>query len=228
MRKLAPAALAFLLASIALAGAREVRVFQVRFRSALDAANLIEPLLSSDGSVTLQSGKSMLTVQDDAEVLQRVAELLANWDVPPPSFQVRVRVLLASTNPPPPGPAAPLIEGVGAEISKLFHYTSYEEVDSLRITAAEGSSVEAAVGGLYYLRFQLRAASADAERVQLGQLELLRRERGKEEDIEVLHPLLRTTVSMRLGQTTILGAARSEGANQALIVVLWAEREAGS
>ncbi|MFH1175762.1 MAG: hypothetical protein V1750_00025 [Acidobacteriota bacterium] len=224
MRSRGLAAVCALLATLAVAETREVRVFQVRFRPVREAASLVEPLLSTNGSMLLQPKLGTITVQDESEVIRRVTEALASWDVAPLSYQVRVRLVLASTTPPTPGPPGPLIEGIGSGLQKLFHFSSYQEVDTLRITAADGSTVEAAAGGRYSLRFVLRATARDPERLQLGPLEVSRRERGND-GVEVLRPLLRTTVSLRLGQTAIVGAARSEGANQALVLILWAERE---
>jgi hypothetical protein len=225
VRVAAVAGVLLLCACAAVAAEHEVQVFQLRFRAARDAAALVEPLLSPEGSLLLQPKLNTLTVRDRREVLARVAEALTSWDVAPLTYRLRVRLLLASTATPTPGPAAPLISGLGAELSQLFRYTSYQEVDTLAITAAEGSTVEAAIGERYHIRFTLRAGPLDPDRVQLAHMELARREM-KLEQAEALRTLLRSTVSLKLGQTLVLGAARSENANQALVLVLWAEREA--
>ena len=123
----------------------------------------------------------------------------------------------------PPGPAAPLISGVGSELQQLFRFTSYSELDTVAVTAAEGSAVEAAVADRYHVRFTVRAVPQDVERLQLAQLEFQRRvplEGGGER----LQPLLRTTLTLRTGQPFVLGAARSEEANRALVLVLLAQR----
>jgi hypothetical protein len=218
------AAVLALAAGSALAAEQELRVFQLHFRPARDAAALVEPLLSPGGSVLLQPSLNAVTVRDNPEVLKRVAEALTSWDVAPASYRVRVRVLLASTDPPPPGRAAPLISGISAELSKLFRFTDYQEVATLQVTAADGSLVEMAAGERYHLRFTVRGVAQDPERVQLAQLQLARRDRGGD-NVEVLRPLVRATVTLLLKQPSVLGGARAENANQALFLVLWAERE---
>jgi len=207
------------------AEARELRVFPVRHRPVRELAALVEPLLTPEGSITIQPQFNLLTVQDSPEAIQRVEELLKEWDVPPPSYRVRIRVLLGTTAPPTPGPAGPLIQGIGADLTKVFHYTSYQEVETLQITAVEGTTVDAEAGGRYHLRFTLRAVASDPERVQLAQFDVSRREQVFRGGNEILRSLLRTTVSLQIGQTAIIAAARSEGASQGLILVLWAERE---
>ena len=223
MARVAVALLA-LAAVSALAVEQELRVFQLHFKTARDAAVLVEPILSPGGSVLLQPSLNSITVRDSSEVLRRVAEALANWDVAPASYRVRVRVLLASTDPPPPGKAAPLIEGIGAELKELFHFTNYQEVATLQVTASDGSVVEMAAGERYHLGFTVRGVAQDPDRVQLAQLQLARRDRGAD-NAEMLRPLVRATVTLLLKQPSVLGGARAENANQALFLVLWASRE---
>lgn len=203
---------------------QEVRVFQLRFKPAREAASLVEPLLSPDGSLLIQPRTNTLTVRDTAAVQKRVAEALASFDVPPEAFRIRLRFILASTVPPTPGAAAPLIEGVGKELAEVFRFTSYQELDTLVLTAADGATVEAEAAGKYYLKFVVRGGSRERDRLQLQGFELYRKSRNPDGS-EGLRLLLRTTLSLRLQQTGILGAARSEAANQALVLVFWAERE---
>ena len=203
---------------------QEVRVFHLRFRAVRDAATLVEPMLTPSGSLLLQPHLGALTVRDEAVVLRRVADVLTAWDVAPPSYRIRVRLLLASTAVPTPGPPSPLVEGLGAEMSKLFRFTSYQEVDTLHVTAADGSMVEAMAGQRYYLRFMIRGLPHDSERIHLSQLELTRRDRTPQGQ-DRSQVLLRTAVNLRENKETVVGLARSESANQALILVLWAQRE---
>src|SRR5664280_2343408 len=208
-----------MVASTVLAAEQELRVFQLHFRPAREAAGLVEPLLSSEGSVLLQPSLNAITVRDTPDVLQRVAQALSSWDVAPASYKVRVRVLLATTDPQPPGKPAPLIEGIGSELKELFHFTNYQEVATLQVTASDGSVVEVAAGERYHLRFTVRGVPQDPDRVQLA-----RRDRGAD-NAEVLRPLVRATVTLLVKQPSVLGGARAENANQALFLVLWAERE---
>jgi len=213
-----------LAAGSALAADQELRVFQFHFRPAREAATLVEPMLSAEGSILLQPGVNAITVRDNAGVLKRVAEALASWDVAPQSYRVRVRAFLASKEPRPSGtPPAPIPE-LGEKLYLLFPFTKYQEVASLQVTAADGSTVEATAGEKYHVRFVLRSIPGEPERVQLAQLQFARRDRAAD-NTEILSPLLRATVSLLMKQPSVFGGARSENANQALFLVLLAERE---
>lgn len=202
----------------------EVRVYQLRYRPARDAAGLVEPLLSDTGSLLLQPKSNTLTVRDERAVLDRVAKAVAVWDVPPSAYRVLLRVLLASMTAPVSGPAFGPGFGVDDWLLKVLKYKSFEEVDALAVTAVEGTQVEASLGQQYEIRFTLRAGILDSERVILSKLQFSRREKS-ESGSEVLSPLLRSTVSLKLGQTGVVGAAQSEEASQALVLVLRAQRE---
>jgi hypothetical protein len=216
-------AVAVLVAGSALAADQSLRVFKMHFRPANEATALVEPLLSTEGSVLLQPGLNAITVRDTPEVLARVAEALAKWDVTPPVYKVRVRVFLASRESRPAEGPTPAIPELGERLHQLFPFTNYQEVATVQVTATDGSTVEAAAGERYHLRFVVRSVPQDSERVQLAQLELTRRERGKD-NAEVLRPLVRSTVTLLMKQHSVLGSASAEDAHKALFLVLLAER----
>ncbi len=216
---------AFVLAAgSVLAADQELRVFQFHFRPAREAASLVEPLLSAEGSILLQPGLNAITVRDNPDVLRRVADTLASWDVAPQSYRVRIRLFLATREAKPSGtPPAPIPE-LGEKLFLLFPFTRYQEVATVQVTASDGASVETAAGARYHLRFAVRGVPGEPDRVQLAQLQLARRDRGAG-DAEVLNPVLRATVSLRVKEPSVVAGARSESADQALFLVLVAERE---
>ena len=216
-------AVAVLAAASVVAADQSLRVFKLHFRPAHEAATLVEPLLSPEGSVLLQPSLNAITVRDTPEVLKQVTEALARWDVTPQVYKVRVRVFLASMESGPPEKPAPAIPELGERLHQLFPFTNYQEVASVQVTAADGSTVETAAGEHYQLRFVVRSVPQDAKRVQLAQLELTRRDLDKDK-AEVLRPMVRSTVTLLMNQHSVLGSARSEDAHKALFLILLAER----
>jgi hypothetical protein len=209
----------------AAAGAAE-RTFLLRHRQAGAAVNLVMSLLSPDGNVLVEPRSNAVTVRDRDEVIDRIGRALAAWDRAPENYRVRMVVLLASTDPAV-GVPPPAIRELGVDLRELFHFTSFEEIDSLSLVATDGSSLETSAGGRYTVRFRLRSSAEAPERVQLAPLELFRGgARGASSSLDTLRPLLRSTVSLLAGQTSVLVAARSEGAGRALLIVVSAQREA--
>ena len=206
-----------------LAAEQELRVFQFHFRPAREAATLIEPMLSPEGSLLLQPGLNAITIRDNPDVLKRVTGALASWDVAPQAYKVRVRVFLAFHEPKSAAPP-PSIPEIGEKMYLLFGFTRCEEVATVQVIAADGNAVEVAAGDRYHLRFMVRSVPQESDRVQLAQFQLARRDRSTE-NTEVLTPLLRATVSLLVKQPSVIVGARSENANKALFLVLLAERE---
>ncbi|HPW54978.1 MAG: hypothetical protein KA072_08140 [Thermoanaerobaculaceae bacterium] len=203
----------------------EERAIQLRHQPVREAAAVVEPMLSPQGSVLIQPGTNSLTVRDRPEVVRHVVEVLTAWDVVPRDYRLRVRLILASTAAAiRPGQQPAKLEGFGSELTGLFRWSGFEEIDSFEVQAREGASVETKLGQGYTVRFTLRASPSEPERVQLAPCEVLRLE-GQEHGIGVQHRVHRSNVSLRLGQTFILVTARSEEAKKALVVVLGADRE---
>lgn len=203
--------------------AEEVRVFQVRYRSLQEATAVVEPLLSAAGSILIHPQRNTLTVRDEGAVLERVARALQEWDLPPAAYRVEVTALLASATAPPPGPFFAPEQGVGEAILKLWKYQWLEELGSVTVTASEGSPAEAAVGERFMVRFTLREGRTDPRRLVLSRLEFSRRQEQAAGQVAV-EPLIRGTVSLKLGQKAVVGAARSETAEKAVFLVLSARR----
>lgn len=222
-------ALAFVIVSVTVAAAAlgAERTFHLRHRQAGTAVNLVVALLSPDGTVLVEPRTNAVTVRDQDEVIDRIGRALAAWDQAPGSYRLRLLVLLASTAPAAGAPPQ-AIEKLGVDLEELFHFTSFEEIDSLSLVAKDGSFVETPAGGRYTVRFRLRSSAEAPDRVQLAPLELFRGDvRYAASSLDTLRPLLRSTVSLRIGQTSVLAAARSEKADRALLIVISAAREAG-
>lgn len=224
MRRAFLAVLLAAAASVAGASELEERVIQLRHHPARDAAAVVEPLLSPQGSVAIQPGSNSLTVRDLPEIARHVVEVLKAWDVVPREYRLRVRLVMASTASLRPGQQPAKLEGFGSELTGLFRWGGFEEIDSFQIQAREGVSVETKAGQGYTVRFTLRASPSEPQRVQLVPCEVLRME-GQEHGIGVQRRLHRSNVSLQLGQTFILVTARSEEAKKALIVILGADPE---
>ncbi len=224
MRALSGALALAVCALAAAAQAREIRAFSIKHRPVRELPTLVEPLLSPSGSFTIQPQFNLLTVQDTPEAIDRVARFLDAWDVRPSVYKVRISVLLGTAVP-----SAKASESgqspLGGELLKVFHFTSYREIETVQVTAADGAAIEAAVGDPYHLRFTLRTVPGDPTRVQLSQLEVSRRQQVVSGGGMALRPVLRTTVSLEIGQTAVVGAARAEGASEGLVLVMGVTRE---
>lgn len=205
-----------------------VKVFTVKFRRAEDAVALVRPLLSDDGSVLLQSRRNTLTVRDVAPAVERTAQALATFDVPPRPLSISVTLLKASPEPEAPGAGSsipPEIRRAGDRLRRLFKFGSLRALDTVVVEGTEGDSVGYAVGADFRLEFLLDP-SADAGVARLRSLALsrLRRDGAR----EVWRDLVRTSIVVPIGQPYVLGVGRDESATSALFLVFLASSRAAA
>ncbi len=72
-----------------------VHAYTLRHQPAAEALVLVHPLLSQRGSVQLQPGGNTLVVRDEAAVVERVAELLREFDHPAQTLAIRIQAVRA-------------------------------------------------------------------------------------------------------------------------------------
>src|SRR5262249_21643852 len=72
-----------------------LRVFTLKYKRPEEAALLVRPLLTESGSVILQPKLNTLTVRDSAAAVERTAQAIASWDVPPRAVEIAVTLLRA-------------------------------------------------------------------------------------------------------------------------------------
>lgn len=241
----------------------EVRVFTLKYRDPAEASQAVQPLLSEAGSLTVQPKVRRLSVQDRPEVVERIAEFLAGYDVPPPAFHLRLLLLRASAAPPPKGAESRLEADLLRRLRRMFRYASYVPLGSAEVRGRAGDEVSVALAGGYRVAFRSgsfqrvpipvqrphtvaagptpgigrgvrpplrpvrRLPKVPAKpRLRLEHLQLLK-EKPKGENAVVLEEVLRTSVIISSGQRVVLGAASSESAEQALVLVIQAAEPQG-
>jgi hypothetical protein len=205
----------------------QVRAFRLRFHSLSEATALLAPMLSAQGSLMLQPAAETVVVRDRADVLAHVAATIHAWDVQPAEFAIDLRLLKASALPRRGAVGPPIDQDVVAGLKHLFGFKAFDLIDSLTIQVAAGTPVETVAGAQYVLHFVPRWSPEGEGRIVLAAFELGYRA-ALPSGIEAVRPVMRRgTVSVRFGQTSVIGIARSEDANEALVMVLKVRKAEG-
>jgi Bacterial type II/III secretion system short domain len=196
-----------------------VGVFVLKYRRVEDAIRVLSPLLERSGSITVQPRAQTITVAAPASDLERVQELLKQFDVPLRQYRVEVRIFRATADgsgsrSPGPSPLVP------EEIKRTLHVGELLNdatlVDSVQWRGAEGAEFSSTLGKIYRLTFRLEPGGDQEVRFRDLSLARLRKQGQKAPDWE---PLISTTMTTRLGQTTVVGASSAEASRKALILV---------
>jgi hypothetical protein len=197
-----------------------VRVFVLKYKRVEEATLLVRPLLSDSGSILLQPKINALTITDRESVLNAVARALAQFDLPPRSFAVAVKIIRASADLSDRDLSRE-IGGIGNKLREVFRFKDYALIDSTVLHGSEGDSVSYLLGGEYRLGFRIEPA-AEGPMLRFSQFSLFR-EKADESGHKRISPLIRTTLNVALNQTMVIGASKEESSKKALILVIFAQ-----
>jgi hypothetical protein len=218
--------------TLAAPGPTAVRVFHVRHCSVAEAAAVVEDLLTDEGSFTVQPGKSRITVQDRPDVIERVAQAIAELDKLPDRYILEV-VLLEGIQGEFPAAERAVVDD---RVVGMFPYTSYRNIGTTTVNGLAGETAEAQLGEGY--RMSYFAASTKAPRatpygvrypedsIQLQSLALERLDDAPGEAQRVSE-VIRASVILSQNQEVIIGAGASEDATRGLVLILQARAIGG-
>jgi len=211
-----------LLSGVALADDAEaakslsVRAFTFKYKDPGKAAEIIKPLLSTEGSISIQAGSNALVVTDRAENLKSVAKTLNEYDTPPQPFRLIVRIVGASRVQANPKVSDEL-KDIAPKLAML-RFNSLENLGTADFAGREGDPGILTLPSGYRAEFKLGEFDPASDSIKVADFHV-----SKVQGDQVT-PLLKTTVNLRLGQTYIFSAVKTPQSPRALMIVLIARR----
>lgn len=195
------------------------RPFQFKFRDASRAASVIKPLISASGSVSIQPSSNTIVVTDTPAALRGIARAIAEYDAPPKTFTVELRLVAASnTRNPPPVPED--LREISAKLSGVLRFNRFDKLGEIRAMGREGDPVLADLDGSYRADFKMGEFDPISQTLQLSEFRILRVPQGGGEVQQIFR---NSTLNLRVGQTVVLGASRLPDSNRILMLVLTAQ-----
>ncbi len=220
-RTLALGVIALLALSTLVARASELdpivtRTFTLQHRAAAEAIDLIHPLLTARGAVELRPVGNTLVIRDGSKTVEDALALLTEFDVPAPPLRFEVRIVRASLDGAEPDTrsAEALSPALVERLKELLRFDSFELLSGADLAAAENQYLESWIGSEFQIRFRVGAVQVD-RRVKLHDFQVARRQQEGEPDV-----MIHTNLSLWLDKPMILGLARTESSEQALMVVI--------
>jgi hypothetical protein len=190
--------------------------FKLRYKQAESAATVVKPLLSTDGSVSIQ--QNTLVVTDRAENLKSVAAAIGQFDSPPKAFSIELKIVSASRSSAPAAVPEDL-KVISAKLAGVFRFNSFEKVGEIRAEGREGDPLVVQPSADYRAEFKFGEYDPVSDSVRLNDFSL-----SKAGADHQLVSLLRTSLNLKVGQTVVLGASRSTDSQRVLMLVLSAKR----
>ena len=189
----------------------ETRTFRVEYLTPDQVQPLVEPYVYYDrdrAPGTMQVADGAITVRETSDNLARIQETLAEFDRPQPDTRLHFQLIEADGFET----SDPRIADVEDELRRLFRFTGYRLAGEATITATGGANFHQEFSGteaLYEIAGALdRMASGS---IRLSNVALwMNRE----------NPRLETSVTVRPGQTVVLGSQpKGDGAGTLFLTV---------
>lgn len=196
-----------------------VRTFTFRFKQADKAAAAIKPLLSTDGSMSIQPSTNSLVVSDRAENMKAVVKMIGDFDKEPQSFRLYIRIVGASRVEGSPKIADDL-KDIARKLA-ILPYNSFESVGEATVQGKEGDPGLFDMQTGYRADFKFGEYDPASDSIAVKDLQISRLTGAQKDQ---LTSLLKTTLNLTIGQTYILGASKAPQSQRALMIVLVARR----
>jgi hypothetical protein len=202
------------------------RAYEVKFKSLADAAELIGPLLSPQGSVTLQPRLKTLMIQDRVSVLDRVASLLSSFDVAPRNVEIAMSLFLGTDRREqeagrilPPSSMTKDVRGIAETLGDFTKWNAYEPLGGRAVTGVEGGRVTVNLSDEYRVAYDIDTVRDQS--VKLTNFVLQRVTRGADGK-EKVQDVYSAAVVLPVGRMLMLGAAQNPESKRALFLTLQA------
>jgi len=198
------------------AQALSVRTFTFKYKDADKAAAVIKPLMSAEGTMSIQPKTNALAVTDHAENLKAISKALAEFDTAAQPFRLSIRIVSAAREGSARVPDD--LKDVAQKVA-LLHFNAFSREGDANVQGKEGDNGLVDMQTGYRAEFKFGEYDPASESIKINDLHVSRV--GKDNQ---LTSLVTTSLNLRIGQTYILGAAKSPQSQRALMIVLVARR----
>ena len=197
------------------AKALNVRTFQFKYKDADRAAAIIKPLMSAEGSMSIQPASNALVVTDRADNMKAIANALIDFDTPPHAVKLSLHLVSAGR-----AETATKVEPGMREIAGKLAILRYNAIDNLGDANVEGHEGEPTTVDLqsgYRVDFKFGEYDPSSDSIKLDEFRLSKVQKDQ------LVQVYQATLNLKVGQTLIFGATKNQS-QRAIFLVFNARR----
>ena len=197
------------------AKALNVRTFQFKYKDADRAAAIIKPLMSAEGSMSIQPASNALVVTDRADNMKAIANALGDFDTPPHAVKLSLHLVGAGRSE-----TATKVEPGLREIAGKLAILRYNAIDNLGDANVEGHEGEPTTVELqngYRVDFKFGEYDPSSDSIKLDDFRLSKVQKDQ------LVQVYQATLNLKVGQTLIFGATKNQS-QRAIFLVFNARR----
>lgn len=210
---------------------------KLKYAEAEEVHKVLRSFESGYGRITSNDDLNVITIQDIPEIVDKMLLIIKEIDVKPVDLLITVDLILGSMGMEQSPELARLISGqpskkklesdpIIKELKSVLGYTHYNKIDSSFIRIQDDRYSELKLGGQGLdLRLWLEPHYVREEKRDTFQLEL-RLIQHISEAVELVDMkeksvvLIRTTLTVKSGERTVVGVSKLDGGNNALILII--------
>jgi len=192
-----------------------VRTFQFKYKDADKATAVVKPLLSPEGSISIQAGSNALVVTDRPEALKEIAAALVKFDAAPQLFRLDVRIVAASRDGSGNVPAE--LKDIAGKLA-LLRFNTVESLGSADMSGREGDPGTVSLQSGYRADFKIGDYDPASDTLRVNDFKVSKMAGDQ------LTQVLKMSMNLKLNQTVILGATKVANSQRALMIVVTAKR----
>jgi hypothetical protein len=197
------------------AKAVNVRTFQFKYKDADRAAAIIKPLMSAEGSMSIQPASNSLVVTDRAENMKAIASALGDFDTPPHAVKLSLH-LVGAKRAEMPSKIDPSLREIAGKLAVL-RYNSIDDLGDANVDGHEGEPTTIDLQNGYRVTFKFGEYDPSSDSIKLDDFRLSKVEKDQ------LVQVYQATLNLKVGQTLIFGATKTHG-QRAIFLVFNARR----
>jgi hypothetical protein len=197
------------------AKALNVRTFQFNYKDADRAAAIIKPLMSAEGSMSIQPASNSLVVTDRAENMKAIASALANFDTAPHTVKLALHLVGAGRSDTATKVPIEMREIAGK--LAVLRYNSIDDLGDANVEGHEGQPTTIDLHNGYRIDFKFGEYDPSSDSIKLDDFRLSKIQNNQ------LVQVYQATLNLKVGQTLIFGATKTAG-QRAIFLVFNARR----
>ena len=174
-------------------------------------------------------GRDWFIYNTDARTQEAIAAVLARHDVPALSLTLRLSLFMADNEKREPPQVNATEKRALDDLSQLLPYRGYRLIETGWLRAEERGQIH--LGGMpsYVAEFSMTVpVDPDGTSVRMDGFELVLIQPVTDDEGEMIDTnsrvILRTSFSMEIGETVVVGTSRLDGKDEAMVVLLTASR----
>ena len=198
-------------------------IVKLKYTKASEVYDLLIPFRSKKGHILYSKKLNMITISDYPKNVERMLEVIKQCDVKPKQIEFKIWLIVAEIREKPKSVKIPAIAKVVKELESFLKYNYYQLLDSSYLKTSEGSYSYLKLGGTF--SFGLEFGNLKFIRDKEGTINFtVRLKKSKTIEGKVYTDYLITSnLTLKNGETTVVGVSKMNGDNKGLILIITAK-----